>query len=225
MNDLNIKYLFASADDILARLGATTCRLLKRLARKYAALQKWCSREQMLLAVSLAWGLTAEAENGNVGAFLHIDEAMHLRQVIDCQMVPAPHFGGTVMVKGIPFYFEEKDHVMERFFWDSFALMIEHSERAAEIGQYFYDVAETHQWKAYEVDGEADGMSIADRSETASDGSEMAPHRSIVATLSEVDALLSRLASLPNVTIQVNNFFEGDFHNYGTLTGNCTLTK
>ena len=195
LNKLNIKYLFASLDDISQRIGARMARLLRRLARKYAALGRCCSREQMLLAVSLAWGLSAEAENGNVGAFLHIDQAMHLCQNFDRYAIPADGMLGAIVVEGNPFYFREDDEmdgVMEHFLWDSFALMLECSEKAGEIGQYFYDVADRHQWKAYEVVSENADMSV------------------------EVERSVSPLG----INIVVNNYFEGDFYNHGTLTGN-----
>ena len=80
---VNIRYLFTSLDDILQQTGEHTCQLIQRLSLKYISLRKFCSREQKLLAVSLAWAFFAEAENGNAAVFRNIHESMHLRWHID----------------------------------------------------------------------------------------------------------------------------------------------
>lgn len=154
---VNIRYIFTSLDDILQQTGEHTCQFIQRLSLKYISLRKFCSREQKLLAVSLAWAFFAEAENGNAAVFRNIHESMHLRWHIDSLVAPPDGIGCRVMVNGTPFYFGDhggQDEAMELFFWDSFALMLEPSEDGPRVEQCFYDIALRYQWKAFEVNGE-----------------------------------------------------------------------
>ena len=234
---LVINHLFVSLDDILARAGATMGQLLRRLARKYRALKKYCSRQQMLLAVSMAWGLAAEAENGNTDVFRHFDEATHLRQQLDSWVAPPPGVGYTLLVKGEPFYFGEDDRMMELFLWDSFAMFLNQSLKPDGINPFFFDVAERHQWKAFEVEAEM-------RGEDSDDGKEMdskqkalryqeLKQQALLHQLQEIGLsqqteqllLLGNLGLLKGATIEIHYHFDGDFTNYGTLSGNSFSLK
>lgn len=59
----------------------------------------------------------------------------------------------SVMVEGVPFIITEEEPGIRRFLWDGFAIFIDH-EGIENISQPFFDLADTHQWKAYSVIGE-----------------------------------------------------------------------
>ena len=223
---LVINHLFVSLDDILARAGATMGQLLRRLARKYKALKKYCNKQQMLLAVSMAWGLVAEAENGNVDVLRHFDEATHLRQQMNSWVAPPPGIGYTLMVQGEPFYFGEDDGMMEHFFWDSFTMFLNQSLKADGINPIFFDIADQHQWKAFEVEAEM-------RSEDSNSEREIGQKKDLLYRLQEIGLpqqteqllLLGKLGLLKGATIEIHYHFDGDFTNYGTLSGNSFSLK
>lgn len=232
---LVINHLFVSLDDILARAGATMGQLLRRLARKYKALKKYCNKQQMLLAVSMAWGLVAEAENGNVDVLRHFDEATHLRQQMNSWVAPPPGIGYTLMVQGEPFYFGEDDGMMEHFFWDSFTMFLNQSLKADGINPIFFDIADRHQWKAFEVEAEM-------RSEDSNSEKETGQKKDLLYRLQEIGLpqqfqeiglpqqteqllLLGKLGLLKGATIEIHYHFDGDFTNYGTLSGNSFSLK
>lgn len=232
---LVINHLFVSLDDILARAGATMGQLLRRLARKYKALKKYCNKQQMLLAVSMAWGLVAEAENGNVDVLRHFDEATHLRQQMNSWVAPPPGIGYTLMVQGEPFYFGEDDGMMEHFFWDSFTMFLNQSLKADGINPIFFDIADQHQWKAFEVEAEM-------RSEDSNSEKETGQKKDLLYRLQEIGLpqqfqeiglpqqteqllLLGKLGLLKGATIEIHYHFDGDFTNYGTLSGNSFSLK
>lgn len=224
--NLVINHLFVSLDDILARAGATMGQLLRRLARKYKALKKYCNKQQMLLAVSMAWGLVAEAENGNVDVLRHFDEATHLRQQFDSWVAPPPGIGYTLMVQGEPFYFGEDDGMMEHFFWDSFTMFLNQSLKADGINPVFFDIADQHQWKAFEVEAEM-------RSEGSNSEKEIRQKKDLLYRFQEIGLSqqteqllqLGKSGLLKGATIEIHYHFDGDFTNYGTLSGNSFSLK
>lgn len=223
---LVINHLFVSLDDILARAGATMGQLLRRLARKYKALKKYCNKQQMLLAVSMAWGLVAEAENGNVDVLRHFDEATHLRQQMNSWVAPPPGIGYTLMVQGEPFYFGEDDRMMENFFWDSFTMFLNQSLKADGINPIFFDIADRHQWKAFEVEAEM-------RSEDPNSERKIGRKKDLLCRLQEIGLpqqteqllVLGKMGLLKGATIEIHYHFDGDFTNYGTLSGNSFSLK
>ena len=131
--------------------------LLRRIVKKYAALKRRCEQKKCLLALSVAWALAGEAANGNEAVFEHIDESIHARQSMDGQyLLPSASLMGCypIMVQGDPFVFDSEGTTMEMIMWDFYAVLIEHAWAPGTIGQFFYDVADEHQWKAYEVESQ-----------------------------------------------------------------------
>lgn len=131
--------------------------LLRRIVKKYAALKRRCEHKKCLLALSVAWALAGEAAGGNEAVFEHIDESIHARQSMDGQyLLPSASLMGCypIMVQGDPFVFDSEGTTMEMIMWDFYAVLIEHAWAPGTIGQFFYDVADEHQWKAYEVESQ-----------------------------------------------------------------------
>lgn len=131
--------------------------LLRRIVKKYAALKRRCEQKKCLLALSVAWALAGEAAGGNEAVFEHIDESIHVRQSMDGQyLLPSASLMGCypIMVQGDPFVFDSEGTTMEMIMWDFYAVLIEHAWAPGTIGQFFYDVADEHQWKAYEVESQ-----------------------------------------------------------------------
>ena len=131
--------------------------LLRRIVKKYAALKRRCEQKKYLLALSVAWALAGEAAGGNEAVFEHIDESIHARQSMDGQyLLPSASLMGCypIMVQGDPFVFDSEGTTMEMIMWDFYAVLIEHAWAPGTIGQFFYDVADEHQWKAYEVESQ-----------------------------------------------------------------------
>lgn len=131
--------------------------LLRRIVKKYAALKRRCEQKKCLLALSVAWALAGEAAGGNEAVFEHIDESIHARQSMDGQyLLPSASLMGCypIMVQGDPFVFDCEGTTMEMIMWDFYAVLIEHAWEPGTIGQFFYDVADEHQWKAYEVESQ-----------------------------------------------------------------------
>lgn len=131
--------------------------LLRRIVKKYAALKRRCEQKKCLLALSVAWALAGEAAGGNEAVFEHIDESIHARQSMDGQyLLPSASLMGCypIMVQGDPFVFDCEGTTMEMIMWDFYAVLIEHAWAPGTIGQFFYDVADEHQWKAYEVESQ-----------------------------------------------------------------------
>ncbi|MCF2589900.1 hypothetical protein JQM97_02840 [Prevotella hominis] len=125
--------------------------------KKYAALKRRCEQKKCLLALSVAWALAGEAADGNEAVFEHIDESIHARQSMDGQyLLPSASLMGCypIMVQGDPFVFDSEGTTMEMIMWDFYAVLIEHAWAPGTIGQFFYDVADEHQWKAYEVESQ-----------------------------------------------------------------------
>lgn len=131
--------------------------LLRGIVKKYAALKRRCEQKKCLLALSVAWALAGEAAGGNEAVFEHIDESIHARQSMDGQyLLPSASLMGCypIMVQGDPFVFDSEGTTMEMIMWDFYAVLIEHAWAPGTIGQFFYDVADEHQWKAYEVESQ-----------------------------------------------------------------------
>lgn len=131
--------------------------LLRRIVKKYTALKRRCEQKKCLLALSVAWALAGEAAGGNEAVFEHIDESIHARQCMDGQyLLPSASLMGCypIMVQGDPFVFDCEGTTMEMIMWDFYAVLIEHAWEPGTIGQFFYDVADEHQWKAYEVESQ-----------------------------------------------------------------------
>ena len=146
---LNIAHPFLSVEDFRRRVGHRLARLIHRLASKYPQLQKSCGTRRMLLALSVAWGLTDFAQAGNTSAFEHIDEALSPTELCGCVRMPSC---GCVMVSGQPYFLAEGESML-RFLWDGFALFIDNQGTDA-IVQHFFDFADRRQSKAYDVMGE-----------------------------------------------------------------------
>lgn len=144
--------------------------LLRRIVKKYAALKRRCEQKKCLLALSVAWALAGEAAGGNEAVFEHIDESIHARQSMDGQyLLPSASLMGCypIMVQGDPFVFDSEGTTMEMIMWDFYAVLIEHAWAPGTIGQFFYDVADEHQWKAYEVESQM----LREKSESPAFGS------------------------------------------------------
>lgn len=130
---------------------------MRRIVKKYAALKRRCEQKKCLLTLSVAWALAGEAAGGNEAVFEHIDESIHARQSMDGQyLLPSASLMGCypIMVQGDPFVFDSEGTTMEMIMWDFYAVLIEHAWAPGTIGQFFYDVADEHQWKAYEVESQ-----------------------------------------------------------------------
>ena len=154
---LDIRFLFTSAQEVLALTNSMVEELLRRIVKKYTALKRRCEQKKCLLALSVAWALAGEAAGGNEAVFEHIDESIHARQCMDGQyLLPSASLMGCypIMVQGDPFVFDSEGTTMEMIMWDFYAVLIEHAWAPGTIGQFFYDVADEHQWKAYEVESQ-----------------------------------------------------------------------
>ncbi|WP_418327234.1 hypothetical protein [Segatella hominis] len=141
----------------MAHTNSMVEELLRRIVKKYAALKRRCEQKKCLLALSVAWALAGEAAGGNEAVFEHIDESIHARQSMDGQyLLPSASLMGCypIMVQGDPFVFDSEGTTMEMIMWDFYAVLIEHAWAPGTIGQFFYDVADEHQWKAYEVESQ-----------------------------------------------------------------------
>ena len=147
---ITISHPFQTVNDFHQRAGKRLGTLIHRLASKYPQLYKCCGVKRMLLAMSVAWALTGLAKEGNQAAFEHIDDALSPPTWMGCVSSPP---GGCVMVEGVPFIITEEEPGIRRFLWDGFAIFIDH-EGIENISQPFFDLADTHQWKAYSVIGE-----------------------------------------------------------------------
>ena len=143
--------------EVLAHTNSMVEELLRRIVKKYTALKRRCEQKKCLLALSVAWALAGEAAGGNEAVFEHIDESIHARQSMDGQyLLPSASLMGCypIMVQGDPFVFDSEGTTMEMIMWDFYAVLIEHAWAPGTIGQFFYDVADEHQWKAYEVESQ-----------------------------------------------------------------------
>lgn len=141
----------------MALTNSMVDELLRRIVKKYTALKRRCEQKKCLLALSVAWALAGEAAGGNEAVFEHIDESIHARQCMDGQyLLPSASLMGCypIMVQGDPFVFDCEGTTMEMIMWDFYAVLIEHAWEPGTIGQFFYDVADEHQWKAYEVESQ-----------------------------------------------------------------------
>ena len=170
--------------------------LLRRIVKKYAALKRRCEQKKCLLALSVAWALAGEAAGGNEAVFEHIDESIHARQSMDGQYLqPSASLMGCypIMVQGDPFVFDSEGTTMEMIMWDFYAVLIEHAWAPGTIGQFFYDVADEHQWKAYEVESQMlrEKASSSDDARTSEASSVDVPS----SELSSVDACSSEFLS------------------------------
>lgn len=167
--------------------------LLRRIVKKYAALKRRCEQKKCLLALSVAWALAGEAAGGNEAVFEHIDESIHARQSMDGQyLLPSASLMGCypIMVQGDPFVFDSEGTTMEMIMWDFYAVLIEHAWAPGTIGQFFYDVADEHQWKAYEVESQM----LREKSESPAFSSESP------AFGSESPAFCSDPPAVPNIS-------------------------
>ena len=174
--------------------------LLRRIVKKYAALKRRCEQKKCLLALSVAWALAGEAAGGNEAVFEHIDESIHARQSMDGQyLLPSASLMGCypIMVQGDPFVFDSEGTTMEMIMWDFYAVLIEHAWAPGTIGQFFYDVADEHQWKAYEVESQM----LREKSESPAFSSESPAFCSdSSAFCSEYSAFSSEPPMVPNIS-------------------------
>lgn len=174
--------------------------LLRRIVKKYAALKRRCEQKKCLLALSVAWALAGEAAGGNEAVFEHIDESIHARQSMDGQyLLPSASLMGCypIMVQGDPFVFDSEGTTMEMIMWDFYAVLIEHAWAPGTIGQFFYDVADEHQWKAYEVESQM----LREKSESPAFGSEFPAFGSESPAFgSESPAFSSDPPAVPNIS-------------------------
>ena len=174
--------------------------LLRRIVKKYAALKRRCEQKKCLLALSVAWALAGEAAGGNEAVFEHIDESIHARQSMDGQyLLPSASLMGCypIMVQGDPFVFDSEGTTMEMIMWDFYAVLIEHAWAPGTIGQFFYDVADEHQWKAYEVESQM----LREKSESPAFGSEFPAFGSQSPAFgSESPAFSSDPPAVPNIS-------------------------
>lgn len=144
---LNIAHPFLTMEDFQQRAGRKLTRLIRRLAGKYPQLSKSCGKGAMLVALSVAWGMTSAARAGNHTMLEHIDAALSPCQKTGYVMEPP---GGCITVEGQPFLLGEEEHAMRSFLWDGFAIFIDH-EGIGNISQAFFDLADLRQTKAYTV--------------------------------------------------------------------------
>ena len=144
---INIPHPFLTVEDFRHRMGGKLAGMMHRLAGKYSQLMKSCGAKRMLVALSVAWGLTSAARAGNQEVFEHIDEAFS--PCATASYVLAPPWG-CVTVEGQPFYIGDHERAMERFIWDGFTIFIDH-EGIEAVNQMFFDFADRHQSKAYVV--------------------------------------------------------------------------
>ncbi|WOZ81745.1 hypothetical protein KUA50_001915 [Segatella hominis] len=180
----------------MAHTNSMVEELLRRIVKKYAALKRRCEQKKCLLALSVAWALAGEAAGGNEAVFEHIDESIHARQSMDGQyLLPSASLMGCypIMVQGDPFVFDSEGTTMEMIMWDFYAVLIEHAWAPGTIGQFFYDVADEHQWKAYEVESQMlrEKASSSDDARTSEASSVDVPS----SELSSVDACSSEFLS------------------------------
>lgn len=177
--------------------------LLRRIVKKYAALKRRCEQKKCLLALSVAWALAGEAAGGNEAVFEHIDESIHARQSMDGQyLLPSASLMGCypIMVQGDPFVFDSEGTTMEMIMWDFYAVLIEHAWAPGTIGQFFYDVADEHQWKAYEVESQM----LREKSESPAFSSESPAFSSeSPAFCSEYSAFSSDPPAVPNISERI----------------------
>lgn len=145
---IDIARPFLSIEDFRLRAGERLARLVSRLAERYSRLLASCGWRRMLMALSVAWGMTAVAAEGRVALLEHIDEAIQPVRQMSLWMEPK---WGCVVVGGAPFLVvEEEGEAMRDFLWDGFALFIE-QEGTGRISQEVFDLADLHQSKAYLV--------------------------------------------------------------------------
>lgn len=147
---VTIDHPFQTVDDFHQRAGKRLGTLIHRLASKYPQLSKRCGTRRVLLALSVAWALTGLAKDGNLSAFEHIDEALSPPTSFGCTTMPR---GGCVMVEGQPFVIGEGEQVVLRFLWDGFTIFIDYAG-TDNVGQPFFDFADTRQTRAYTAMGE-----------------------------------------------------------------------
>ena len=197
---MDIRFIFTSVQEVLAHTNSMVEELLRRIVKKYAALKRRCEQKKCLLALSVAWALAGEAAGGNEAVFEHIDESIHARQSMDGQyLLPSASLMGCypIMVQGDPFVFDSEGTTMEMIMWDFYAVLIEHAWAPGTIGQFFYDVADEHQWKAYEVESQM----LREKSESPAFGSEFPAFGSeFPAFSSESPAFSSDPPVVPNIS-------------------------
>ena len=187
---MDIRFIFTSVQEVLAHTNSMVEELLRRIVKTY---KRRCEQKKCLLALSVAWALAGEAAGGNEAVFEHIDESIHARQSMDGQyLLPSASLMGCypIMVQGDPFVFDSEGTTMEMIMWDFYAVLIEHAWAPGTIGQFFYDVADEHQWKAYEVESQM----LREKSESPAFGSEFP------AFSSESPAFSSDPPVVPNIS-------------------------
>lgn len=168
-NLLTINHPFRTVEDFRRTAGQRLASLIHRLAGKYPHPAGGRASKRMLLALSVAWALTALAKAGDNAAFEHIDEALSPGSLHGCVCMPQ---GGCVVVEGVPFYIAEGEQAVLHFLWDGFTIFIDH-EGTACVEQHFFDFADARQSKAYSAMGEDASACSAEPSAPAPS----APHR------------------------------------------------
>lgn len=144
---MNIAHPFLTVDDFRRRVGKKLARLIHRLAGRYPQLHERCGRGRMLLALSVAWGMSGMAQAGDIAAFDHIDEAL---QPIVCLGGIKPPPSGYILVEGQPYHIDEGTPSELRFLWDGFAIFID-SQGVEVVSQVFFDIAASRVKEAYGV--------------------------------------------------------------------------
>ena len=144
---IKITHPFESVEEFQKLVGLRLSGMIHRLAGRYPQLVSSCGIRRVLIAVSVAWSLSAAARDGNVEAFDHIDEALQPPSSFGCVMQPP---NGYVMVEGQPFVISSEEQSMLRFLWDGFTIFID-GEGVGKIKQDFFDFADHQQKEAYSV--------------------------------------------------------------------------
>ena len=144
---IKITHPFESVEEFQKLVGLRLSGMIHRLAGRYPQLVSSCGIRRVLIAVSVAWSLSAAARDGNVEAFDHIDEALQPPSSFGCVMQPP---NGYVMVEGQPFVISSEEQSMLRVLWDGFTIFID-GEGVGKIKQDFFDFADHQQKEAYSV--------------------------------------------------------------------------
>lgn len=144
---IKITHPFESVEEFQKLVGLRLSGMIHRLAGRYPQLVSSCGIRRVLIAVSVAWSLSAAARDGNMEAFAHIDEALQPPSSFGCVMQPP---NGYVMVDGQPFVISSEEQSMLRFLWDGFTIFID-GEGVGKIKQDFFDFADHQQKEAYAV--------------------------------------------------------------------------
>lgn len=208
---IQIGRVFTSADEVLSHTDAWAMDWLRRIVKRYAALQRGCGEAQRLLAVSVAWALAGEAAAGNEQVFHHIDSSIHPRRSMN-DLVAPPADCPAIMVQGRPLLFSDDDCTTEHIMWDFYAVLIEFLAKKCTIQPFFFDVADRMQWKAYEGEGSEEKTIGGTRNLMIQEPMDLQGTQTLVEHI---------VKAMPEGRgFQLNLFFLRDVFNFGTITGN-----